>query len=351
MEGNDLSNSWCKTGVLYACLVFGLAGCADSDPQKDPDAALSTAADAVLVTAESGLAKGKQRRTLSPTPEDTTTPVESSPSTPEPAPSGGQEQTSTDVAASIPMSCVEGYTAPSGAYLVENNAWGKGSITDFYQCAGIGPVRASDGTVSARWTWQWPHPPGAGEIKGYPAVIFGQKPGKSATPGSGLPKVVDSIGAARAAWQTSSTAVTFQGSGQLTFDIWLTVSGAASNRFMDVPKTHEIMIVVDNYGGYGVPPNRNPAWYVERATIAGIPFYVYRGQAGVNWSNPWDFLVLQVVAPMPVGAIDLRAVLDYFKGKGWITGREYMASVEFGSEIAKGGTGDVVLQSYKVEVK
>jgi hypothetical protein len=39
-----------------------------------------------------------------------------------------------------------------------------------------------------------------------------------------------------------------------------------------------------------------------------------------------------------------------FKAKRWITGNEYLASVEFGSEIEVGG-GKVVLLSFKVEVK
>ena len=47
----------------------------------------------------------------------------------------------------------------------------------------------SSSTIAARWTWQWPS--GPNEVKGYPAIVFGQKPGYAATPGSGLPRRLD----------------------------------------------------------------------------------------------------------------------------------------------------------------
>ena len=245
-------------------------------------------------------------------------------------------------AGQIALNCQDGAWLTSGSYAVENNQWGKGGATGSYsQCVGIGPV-AADGSVSARWTWTWPS--GPGEIKAYPEIVFGQKPGYPPTPNTNLPRRLDQISQATSSWSTRST---YTGTGQLTFDLWLTSDPLRYPRFLDTPITHEIMIAVEPYGGYGL--NRNPGWFVEEIVINGVRYRTYKAD---NFGPPerrWRFLVFQMLTPMVSGSLDLRPLFDYLKARGFIQGNEYLSSIEFGSELVE-GSGDVTVDSFKATV-
>ena len=59
-----------------------------------------------------------------------------------------------------------------GSYLVENNVWGQGNITDFTQC--IYHTGTGD-DVHFGWNWDWPI--GSSDVKAYPEVILARNPG------------------------------------------------------------------------------------------------------------------------------------------------------------------------------
>jgi hypothetical protein len=240
----------------------------------------------------------------------------------------------------IPVNCQEGVLLAAGAYLVENNQWGKDGVYGSYsQCVGNGGV-AADGSVSARWTWTWPN--GPNEVKGYPSIIYGQKPGFYSTPGSNLPRRVNDLSSVTSSWSTRGW---HSGTGQLTFDLWLQRDGAHYSSFLATPITHEIMVAVEPYGGYGL--NRNPAWFVEEIVINGIRYRTYKAEG--FGPQGWRFLVFQMLTPMVSGTLDFRPLFDYLKSRGFIRGDEYLASVEFGSEIEQ-GSGDVTVDSFKTTV-
>jgi len=241
----------------------------------------------------------------------------------------------------IDMDCRDSGRATAGPYLVENNTWGSAGVRGPYrQCAGIGPVQ-QDGSVSARWTWQWPA--GPSEIKAFPQLIYGQKPGLAPTPGTNLPMRTNDISVARSQWSTTST---FTGTGQLTFDLWLTKDAVKRDCFNCTPITHEIMIVFEPYGGYGL--RRNPAWYQGEVTIDKYKYKLYKAE---NFGTTgWRFIVLQSLETRKAGDIDLKAVLVLLKQRALISGSEYLSSVEFGSEPEE-GTGDVLVNSFKVDVR
>ena len=54
-----------------------------------------------------------------------------------------------------------------GAYLLQNNTWGQGDITDFSQCI----FTTSDSIFG--WNWDWPNI--GNNVKAYPEIIFGKK--------------------------------------------------------------------------------------------------------------------------------------------------------------------------------
>ena len=231
----------------------------------------------------------------------------------------------------------------SGAYFVQNNMWGIQGLPagSYYENSGIGPL-TSGNSISARWNWQFPN--GPNEVKGYPAIGFGQKPGQYSTPGSGLPKQVDSIKSATSSWDTQAA---YTGKGQLTFDLWLTRDGAKYSNFPNTPITHEIMLTVDSFGGYG--ESRNPGWYFSSTIIDGITYRVWKAD---NFGLGWRFIVLQMVNPtsMIKGSINFKNIFVYLKSAGLITGQEYLSSIEFGNEMEE-GTGDVLVKDFKAEVR
>jgi hypothetical protein len=285
------------------------------------------------------------------------------------------------------------------AYWVEDNRWGQGSITEgtastqFQQKVGVGSSVGSNGEVSFRTSWSWPNPPGANEVKGYPSILAGKKPGYAspgnyvngnpiklpdgsisqvspagATPGTILPLQLplQSLKAKFATqWVTQPT-----GQGHLTFDIWLQSAPKQDSGFAASSITHEIMIPLQNWGNYGaynVPGGRNPAWYDHDATIGGVLYHVYvtKGADGAFLYNfgsldgsygrtGWKMIAfLPAVLPVQPGEIDLAAIINYVTtrkdalGNPWATGKEYVSSVELGVEPVS-GVGDLVVSNYKV---
>ncbi|WP_224362959.1 GH12 family glycosyl hydrolase domain-containing protein [Hyalangium versicolor] len=238
------------------------------------------------------------------------------------------------------MNCEDEALPVAGSYAVHNNQWGRAGVSGPYsQCVANGGVTA-DGSVSARWTWTWPE--GPNDIKAYPAIVFGQKPGYPPTPNTNLPILVDAISQVTSSWSTQSS---YTGTGQLTFDLFLTRDADRYPTFNDTPITHEIMIAVEPYNGYGL--DRNPAWFVEEITINGVLYKTYKAEGfGVQG---WRFLVFQMQTPMMSGSLDLQPLFDYLRARGFIQGNEYLSSIEFGSEVHQ-GTGDVTVDSFKATV-
>jgi uncharacterized protein YcfL len=241
------------------------------------------------------------------------------------------------------MNCQDDAWLTAGSYAVQNNQWGRGPITDYSQCVAMGGV-AADGSVSARWTWRWPAEPG--EVKGYPAIVFGQKPGSPLTPNTNLPRQVNAISQLTSSWSTRST---YTGRGQLTFDLWLTRDANRYPSFPQTPITHEIMVAVEPYGNYGL--DRNPAWFVEEITINGVRYKTYKADDfPPGGSQRWRFLVFQMLTPMTQGTLDFKPLFDYLKSRGFIVGDEYLSSIEFGTEPVE-GTGEVTVDSFKATVR
>jgi hypothetical protein len=219
--------------------------------------------------------------------------------------------------------------------------WGKDGVYGSYsQCAAI--RGNADGSTSARWTWSWPD--GPNEVKGYPAIIYGQKPGYQKTPGSGLPVRLDLAQTILTSWAEHST---YTGRGHLSYDLWLARDGDFHSGFNNNPLTHEIMLPVEPYGGYGL--DRNPAWYIRDVTISGIPYKLYKADG--FGTIGWRFIVFQPYAPIKaMNNLDWRPIFAYLKSIGFIGGSEYLVSIELGTEVQY-GTGDVIIDAFKATAK
>jgi hypothetical protein len=257
--------------------------------------------------------------TFTPIPTPTPTPI---PTATAPASSSG-----------IPLNCDDGASVVSGLYRAENNTWGKGTLSGWSQCIGLrlGP----DGTLAGSWTWNWLN--SGTNVKAYPEIIFGQKPGTSTT-SPDLPAKISSVGALTMAYDFTST---HTGSGNIAFDIWLT-NTQDSAKWGVSPITHEIMIWLGSYGGM-----RPGGHWVEQVKIDGTLFDVYTAE---KWGDGWRYIAFAPAKNLPgAGSLNLVSFLSYMQGKSITTGDEYIASIEFGNEVA-GGAGETTLNKYAVSL-
>jgi Glycosyl hydrolase family 12 len=244
------------------------------------------------------------------------------------------KSTPTDAAGAVAMDCDDGALINSGEYRAENNTWGKGALTGWSQCIGIGV--APDGTLFGHWTWDWLN--SGSNIKAYPEVIFGQKPGTTAT-STALPIKIDDIGAATVSYDISSKNT---GSGNAAFDLWLTDSPNPSTWGVP-PITREIMIWIDRFGA--MAPG---GAFLGRASIDGPTYVVYYAK---HWGDGWDYIAfMSAESQLGAGNLDLGSFFAYLRGKNLVTGDEYLASVEFGNEIVS-GAGETVMERYAVSIQ
>lgn len=302
-------------------------------------------------------------------------------------------------------------------YWVINNPWGSTGITEgtgseqWQQNIGRALTVGPNGEVACRWTWVWPQfvggvstDPNAGwphsEVKGYPSIIYGGKPGLGSnpaspwpswsyavrnpdgaqapvppgapgnitgqwmsaggsvvltnttgtTPGSNLPKQLPISTAIEISgrYQLSAT-----GKGQLSFDFWLHNTGIQYHGGIGTAQgvTHELMIPLRNWGDYGrhgVPGGRNPGWFLYDTVIGGVTYHVYRADFG------WSFVVYQhdgVAHPLDVNgkfSVNIQGIIADMVSHG-LASNQYLVSLELGIEQVY-GSGDVTLYDYRVNV-
>jgi hypothetical protein len=262
---------------------------------------------------------------LNPTPSSAPTIIPTVTNTPV------SEPTTTET--TIAIKCDDEALINSGDYRVENNTWGKGNLSGWSQCVGIGPE--TDGAIAAHWTWDWLN--SSYNVKGYPEIIFGQKPGGTTTT-KALPIRLSNIGLLTVSYDVTSN---YSGSGNVAFDIWLTDT-LNPNTFGAPPITHEIMVWLDRQGGLG--PGGN---FKERVSISGSTYAVF---VAPKWGEGWEYVAfISQESRLGTGSLDLGSLLAYMQERNLTTGTEYLASIEFGNEVAT-GSGETIVKSYSVSL-
>lgn len=290
---------------------------------------------------------------------------------------------------------------PSDAYWAQDNRWGKGTIVEgtgpdqFEQYMGRSFDVGPKGQVAARIKWRWPNPPGSQEVKGYPAILSGRKPGyytatgnvpgwelpvrlpdgtisqtipSGATPGTFFPLQLP-LTSLKATCDFDFIGGLPTGKGHLSYDLWLQSLPGQYRGFAQSPITHEIMVPLVHWGGYGAHPvGRNPGWYSHDAVIDGKLWHVYctqnsakrldynfSGLDGTFGKTGWKMIAfVPDVMPVPQGTvINLGALINYIAtrvdsaGQPWALGNEYVVSCEIGVE-PEVGAGDLRMYNYKV---
>ncbi len=222
----------------------------------------------------------------------------------------------------------------SGVYLLENNVWGKGSLTGWNQ--NISVTSNKNGVLEALWTWDWLS--SGNNVKTYAEVIYGQKPGSQISTVISLPKKVKEIAVAMANYDVISM---HKGTGNTAFDLWLTDTKNPTI-FGVPPITHEIMIWLEIYG------DMHPAGSLfERAYIGGVAYNIFVAK---NVGQGWKCITFQrVTSLIGIGHINFVSFFSYLRSMDLITGEEYLAAIGFGNEVID-GIGSTHLNSYSVSV-
>lgn len=234
------------------------------------------------------------------------------------------------------MNCDDFAVQRLGAYHTENNTWGKSSAMNWSQCVGIGPAPNGAG-VSARWTWDWRYQ--GDQVKAYPEVVFGHKPGYPKSTTKALPARLNELREVRMDYAVQ---VNREGSGNMAVDMWLT-NIPSPTRFAAPPITHEVMIWLEVYG---------KMWpggtLVDETTLGTTRYKVYVGE---QFGLGWRYVAFVPQGPMqPTAQMDLLAFFDYLKAKRLVSGQEYLAAVNLGNEVIS-GRGDTQLTRFAVNVK
>lgn len=296
--------------------------------------------------------------------------------TPAPAPAGDYPTITTSGA--YENTFLETGLATEG-YWIEDNRWGQGGITSFMQQVGrtnasqLGP----NGEVAARLRWSWPNPAGSREVKGYPAILYGRKPGyygSGSQPGGKLVQLIDGSISTRSpsgwtpgtflpqrlplttpiyAHSNHSWIANPTGRGHLSYDIWLQSHPNQDYGFNASSITHEIMIPLEHWGGYGSVSQRGIPQF-GTFTSDGITFRRYKVDGfgyldGSYGRSSWKFVVYEAEdADMPIKqALTLSNFFNDTRSMFPVTGSEYVASIELGVEPEE-GTGDLVIHDYRV---
>ena len=197
---------------------------------------------------------------------------------------------SAPASAAVWNSCDQWGNTSLNGYTLYNNIWGSGAGS---QC-----VWANSGT-----NWGvWANHPNTGGIKSYPNSK------------KVINKTIASLGSL-----TSSYNVTVPSSGayNTSYDIW------------DTDYDYEIMLWV-NYNGAVGPIGTSQG----SVSLGGHTWNVYKGTNGAN--EVFSFLR---TSDSNSGTVNIKPILSWIAGKGWMSSNETIGDVQFGYEITSSAGG------------
>ncbi len=223
--------------------------------------------------------------------------------------------------------CADWAEIEAGEYMLSNNVWGKGDITDYEQC--IRYISENEVTRLG-WSWIWPATEN-NSVKAYPEIIFGWKPWNAHSTTNQLPAKIADISTLTSSFTLID--YTMSGIGNLAYDIWITADSLPSGNNI----RHELMIWLKK-------ENQTPGGvFVAQVTIDNVVYDYYRA----DWD--WTYFAFVNNSGEEITTVAIDKFLSYLKTQHDISDTEFVASIEFGSEIIA-GSGRVLLEGYRIKV-
>ena len=215
---------------------------------------------------------------------------------------------------------------PSSGAVLFNNVYGKGDIANYRQLV----FRGQD---EAGWEWDWPESGGA-SMKSYPEVILGRSPWSEASAGDQLPR---RLAEARLTIDFDFATIA-SGLWVESFDFWITRS--------DRPSSKDIVANLTIWTGkHGLEPS-----YKGRRTtlkIGGRTYEAIFETPKEQPDKPWKTLCLVDTEPRSKGSLELGPLLDALIAHGLAQPADFLATAEFGSEVAS-GKGRTALRVFRL---
>jgi hypothetical protein len=233
----------------------------------------------------------------------------------------------------IVANCADNAMIDADGNKVNNNVWGKESVTDYSQCVFATGAGAD---TQFGWIWRWPISTPAWQVRSYPEIMVGKSPWNSVNTGHGLPAPI-----------TDHISFTFDldlelganDSYDFAPEIWLTSGPQPTSSNI----TDEIMF-------WFLHNNMSPAGsLVGSFSNGGVDYDVWRNpQHDPGAGSPttgWQYIAFVARTPIRSGTIDVSSFLQYLVSKGTIASGRYVAGVELGTEITN-GKGSAIVSNF-----
>lgn len=201
-------------------------------------------------------------------------------------------------------------------YMILNNLFGKNNALSGWWSQMF--YKSGTSKWGARWSFQtdtahqW-------AVKAFPSIVVGWQWGDW-SPDSGLGVRLGTPVQTR--WSVTSTG---RGRYNVTYDLWAHDMPHPGGN--DYP-TDEIMIWLDSYG---ISPTGT-----RQAGTVSLSGYTWNVYYGPQATGSWDYIAFDSTTKLQSANLQLKDFTDYCVRQGWMSGREYLTSVEAGSEIWHG---------------
>jgi hypothetical protein len=217
-----------------------------------------------------------------------------------------------------------------GEYILNNNVWNKSSVVGYTQCI---YTKETGGKWAYKWTWDWPDM-GDWSVRAYPEVIFGWKPWMTFSTTPKLPIKVADAGKIKASFNITQKSDDSDGLLNTAFDIWI-VGGPIPT---PENRKREIMIWIKKSG-------QDPAGEkIKTVRIGGEVYDLF-----VSEEMEHTYLAFAKRSATLKGEIPIGKFITYLAKNGYISKKEYVASIELGNEI-RWGSGYTILRGYSIDV-
>jgi hypothetical protein len=229
----------------------------------------------------------------------------------------------------------------AGGYLYINNVWNPANAANYSQCAKAA-INKSAGVAAARFAWDFASD--VFDVKSYPEILVGQRPGTPSSTIAGLPRAVRDLKSVNvSANVVTSCSKACQYSND--FDLFLQASTTPATTWN--PST-ELMVITET--SWMNDPNIYKEPVVGRVTVGGISFkVVHTLLTNPTTNTAWNYVAYIAENKNPSFSLDLKAFLDDAVARGIVKDTEYLATVEYGTEVVY-GSGVTRILNYSVHV-
>lgn len=237
----------------------------------------------------------------------------------------------------IVATCSDYALVDANGFKLNNNVWGKGTLTDYSQCVF---TTGSGLDTCYGWTWRWPGTASSGTPRAYPEIMAGMSPWNEVNTGHNLPTPISS---------------------EVSFSFNLDLVLGASDAYDFAP---EVWLTSEAQPKSTNVTDEIMFWFLHRTMVpAGSKVGTF-SNAGVSydvWVNPhhdpgannpykgWQYIAFVAQSEIRKGTILLKPFIDYLLDSGRIASNRYFAGVEVGTEIVN-GSGSAIISNFSVNV-